>query len=66
MELQYLWKDVNSGSSGCPTLYATEGGYVVQALRSTTRPRAQLRQLADGEDAVFVPTNVLDRLRELA
>jgi hypothetical protein len=28
--------------------------------------RAQLRQLADDEDGVFVPANVLDRLRDTA
>lgn len=64
MELQWLWKDGDSGFNGCPALYHTEGGYVVQGVRLDDETRAQLRQLADNEDAVFVPANVLDRLRE--
>lgn len=64
MDLEYLWKDNNSGMNGCPALYRTDGGYVVQGLQLDDATRAQLRQLADGEDAVFVPANVLDRLRD--
>ena len=63
--LKFLWKDVNSGGGGCPALYKAEGGYVVQGLKLDDATRAQLRQLADGEDGVFVPSNVLDRLREV-
>lgn len=61
--LEFLWKDDSSGGGGCPALYATEGGYVVQGIKLTDAERAQLRQLADDEDGVFVPANVLDRLR---
>jgi hypothetical protein len=63
-ELRFLWKDEFSSSSGggCPALYETEGGYVVQGLRLDEATRATLRELADDEDAVFVPANVLDRL----
>jgi hypothetical protein len=64
-ELVFLWKDIMSGSSGCPALYRTDGGYVVQGIKLDDETRAQLRQVADTEDAVFVPANVLDRLREL-
>lgn len=64
--LTYLWKDVASGNGDCPALYATEGGYVVQGVKLTDAERAQLRDIADSEDAVFVPANVLDRLREIA
>lgn len=60
--LTFLWKDIDSGAAGCPALYRTDGGYVVQGIQLTESERAQLRQLADGEDAVFVPANVLDRL----
>ena len=66
MELKFMWKDVDSGGTGCPGLYETDGGYVVQGVKLDDATRAQLRQLNDGEDAVFVPANVLDRLRELA
>ena len=63
-DLEFLWKDIDSGGGGCPALYRAEGGYVVQGLKIDEAERAQLRQLADGEDAIFVPANVLDRLRE--
>jgi hypothetical protein len=64
-DLKFLWKDDGSGGGGCPALYRTEGGYVVQGVKIDDRSRAQLRQLADDEDAVYVPANVLDRLREV-
>lgn len=64
--LDFMWKDVASGGGGCPALYRTDGGYVVQGIKLTDDERAQLRQLADNEDGVFVPANVLDRLRDPA
>lgn len=64
-ELTFLWKDHESGGGGCPALYRTDGGYVVQGIKLSEAERAQLRQLADCEEGVFVPANVLDRLREL-
>lgn len=65
MKITFLWKDTASGGGGCPALYETEGGYVVQGKALDAKTRAQLRQLAGDEDAVFVPANVLDRLRDL-
>lgn len=62
MELKFLWKDANSGVGDCPSLYEAPGGYVVQGVKLDQATREQLRRLADGEDAVFVPANVLDRL----
>jgi hypothetical protein len=64
-DLEFMWKDISSGNGDCPALYRTEGGYVVQGLKLTDAERAQFRNLADAEDGVFVPANVLDRLREL-
>ena len=66
MKITYRWKDAESGGGGCPALYDAPGGYVVQGVRLDAETRAQLRQLADTEDAVFVPANVLDRLRDQA
>jgi hypothetical protein len=63
MKLTFMWKDNGSGGGGCPALYEVDGGYVVQGVQLDDETRAQLRQLADSEDAVFVPANVLDRLR---
>lgn len=64
MHLQFLWKDNNSATGHCPALYQVEGGYVVQGIQLSPSDRAQLRDLAASEDAVFVPANVLDRLRD--
>lgn len=65
MKLEWLWKDNSSGNTSCPALYRTNGGYVVQGRILDAEARAQLRHVDEGEDAVFVPANVLDRLREL-
>ena len=65
-KLIYMWKDSGSVGGSCPALYKTDGGYVVQGVRLSHEERAQLRDLADNEEGVFVPTNVLDRLRDLA
>lgn len=65
MKLTFLWKDSNSGGGGCPALYKAPDGYVVQGVKIDEETRAQPRQLAVDEDAVYVPTNVLDRLRDL-
>lgn len=62
MELEFMWKDSGSGGGGCPALYRAPGGYVVQGVQIDDETRAQLRQVAEGEEAVFVPANVLDRL----
>jgi len=65
MHLTFLWKDPNSHTGSCPALYEVEGGYVVQGVKLDDDTRAQLRDLADDEDGVFVPADVLDRLRGL-
>lgn len=62
-DLEFLWKDTASNGATCPALYRTDGGYVVQGIKLDDATRGQLRQLADNEDGVFVPANVLDRLR---
>lgn len=66
MKLRFLWKDPASETGDCPALYATDGGYVVQGVRLDEETRAQLRNLADTEDAVFVPATVLDLLTKEA
>lgn len=63
MDIEFMWKDGESNFDGCPALYKADGGYVVQGVKLDDTTRAQLRQLADNEDGVFVPANVLDRLR---
>lgn len=63
MELSFMWKDGLSGTGNCPALYSVEGGYVVQGKALDGPTRAQLRDLGADEDGVFVPANVLDRLK---
>jgi hypothetical protein len=63
-DLEFLWKDNGSGGGGCPALYRTDGGYVVQGIKLDDATRSQLHQLAHDEEGVFVPANVLDRLRD--
>ncbi|MBL0886195.1 hypothetical protein [Myceligenerans indicum] len=64
MDIEFMWKDENSTGGNCPALYRTAGGdYVVQGARLDADTRARLRDLAESEDAVVVPANVLDRLR---
>jgi hypothetical protein len=70
-ELEFLWKDINSGGNGCPALIKGDGGYYVQGVVIGADKRAELQAISDanqaglnaGEDVVFVPANVLDRLR---
>jgi len=63
-DIEFLWKTVLSGAGGCPALYRAPGGYIVQGVKIDAATRAVLRDLAAGEDAVFVPADVLERLRE--
>jgi hypothetical protein len=66
MKIRFLWKDADSNVGGCPALYEAPGGYVVQGRLLDDETKARLRDLASDEDAVFVPANVLDRLRDPA
>lgn len=61
-DLKFLWKDSDSIGGSCPALYEVEGGFVVQGKALPPEERAQLRDVAEDELAVFVPTNVLSRL----
>lgn len=71
IQLQFLWKDVNSGGNGCPALIKTDGGYYVQGRTVTNEAeRAAIQVVAEAnraglradEEVIFVPANVLDRL----
>lgn len=66
MKIRFMWKDRESNVGNCPAMYQAPGGYVIQGKLLDAETRAQLRDLGDGEDAVFVPANVIDRIRDLA
>lgn len=57
-----MWKTKDSGGGHCPALYEAPGGYVTQGTKIDDETRAQLRDLAPHEDAVFVPADVIERL----
>ena len=61
-----MWKDAGSNVGNCPAMYEAPGGYVVQGKLLDDATRAQLRDLGDDEMAVFVPANVIDRIRDLS
>lgn len=64
MQITYMWKDENSAHGDCPAIYDAPGGYVVQGVKLDDETRAQLRNVAASEDAVYVPANVLERLSQ--
>lgn len=60
LELEFIRKARDSGTGNCPALYrADNGNYVVQGRRLSAATRAKLRDLADYEDAVEVPADVI-------
>jgi ADP-ribose pyrophosphatase YjhB (NUDIX family) len=66
MEIEFMWKTGDSNTGNCPAMYAAPGGYVVQGKMLDDATRAQLRDLGGDETAVFVPADVIDRIRNAA
>jgi hypothetical protein len=65
-EIEFLWKDTGSSGGGCPSLSRVDGGYIVNGIPVDEQTRARIPHIAaTGEAAVFVPANVLDRLKDL-
>lgn len=60
--LKLLWRNGDCQANECPSLYETDGGYVVQGKILDAETRAALGLPTD-EDAVFVPGNILDPSR---
>ena len=65
MQIKFLWKTDGSAVENCPALYKAPGGYVVQGKMLDEATKAQLRQFGSDEDAVFVPADVIDRIKDL-
>jgi hypothetical protein len=63
--IEFLWKTDVSGGGGCPSLSKVPGGYVVNGIPVDEASRAKIPHIAADEAAVFVPADVLDRLRDL-
>ena len=69
LRTEFMWKDANSNVGDCPSLNRViEGpdGYVVVGKNVDAETRAQIPQVGDDETAVFVPANVINRIRDLA
>ncbi len=64
MTIEFMWKTDSSNTGNCPALYRADGGFVVQGKRLSEEDTAKLRDLDAGETGVWVPADVLDRLRE--
>lgn len=78
MQLDFLWKWNGSGGGGCPSLYSTTGdavtdsaldqkydgvrGYAVVGAKLGPESRGQVRDLAENEDVIFVPADVIERI----
>jgi hypothetical protein len=65
VKIRFMWKDAGSNVGNCPAMYEAPGGYVIQGKELDAATRAQLRDLGGDETAVFVPANVIDRIRGL-
>lgn len=59
-----MWKTGASNTGNCPAMYRAEGGYVIQGKKLDAATRAQLRDLGGDEDGVFVPADVIDRIKD--
>jgi hypothetical protein len=63
--IEFLWKTDTSGGGNCPSLSKVEGGYIVNGIPVGEETRTRIpHAAAEGEAAVFVPFDVLDRLRD--
>ena len=65
MQIEFMWKTDGSAVENCPALYRAPGGYVVQGKTLDAETRAALRQHGTDEDAVFVPADVIERIKGL-
>lgn len=65
--IEFLWTWTEPQVASYPALYRTAdgSGYVVQGAEVDEATRGELRDLGDGETAVFVPRDVIERIKEL-
>ena len=65
MQIEFMWKTGASATGSCPAQYKAPGGYVIQGKKIDDATRAMLRDLGADEDAVFVPADVIERIKGL-
>ena len=66
VKTERMWKDASSGTGDCPSLNrVTEGpaGYVVVGKPVDAATRAQIAEVGADELAVWVPPDVIDRMK---
>lgn len=60
MKITFIRKTTESVNGNCPAIYQREDGrYVIQGWKIPAAERAQLRNLADDEDAIVIPADVI-------
>ncbi|MGA5703684.1 hypothetical protein [Peterkaempfera bronchialis] len=60
MKLAKLFKDTNSGGTGCPTVYLAESGeFVVQGHSLDASTTAELENVLPGESAVRISADIV-------
>jgi hypothetical protein len=65
VKIKFMWKTGGSNVGNCPAIYEADGGYVVQGKLIDGETRGQLRDLGGDETAVFVPADVIERIRNV-
>lgn len=71
--IEWLWKTISSGDGDCPSLMKVDGGYLAvgktldadTAEQAAAVGRAHNSGIGADETAVFIPADVIDRIREL-
>ena len=65
VEITFMWKDARLEHRQLPgACTGRRGGYVIQGKRLDAATRAQLRDLGADEDGVWVPADVIDRIKD--
>jgi hypothetical protein len=73
-KIEFMWKTRDSATGNCPALFRKDGGYYIQGKQVTDpEVRATLRTLGtandcplgDDEGYLFVPGDVIERIRDL-
>ena len=69
--IEFMWKTGESGNGDCPSIMKVDGGYVLVGKNLTEDAAAQIHAagrannsgISSDETAVFLPADVIDRLR---
>ena len=66
MQLNYLFKWVNSGGGNCPAVYDTDrGSLVVQGYALDTADSSQMRNVAANELGVEIPYELAEQIADM-